>query len=340
MRGRAERPSAKKSLGRNGTYFGWSCMSWRHAESRAREHPITPTVSLVRNFRYLPGLQRLQELARAVAVEERIGGFDAQEETVAAGQRESRHIKSRVIGHRQAAEAEQAENGGERRKENGHFKSDDDVGGPTVQRPPADVDGVIHHRDEVLQHVAEGAAHNAADQHQKRQLILVQVQGVAQLLNGERRIGVELPVTLFARRLGGVDQGGGVVEFGHYAIDRLDVARLGHPCESSLILACGKSVRTSKIEIIGSRRMNSMNRNRNSPIVPRYVAQSQRVASKTRHEEGRLSCARLATMITKRSSHMPTSTISDQMKSTTVLLRTFLNQRALGAITLHAMSTQ
>ena len=45
-------------------------------------------------------------------------------------------------------------------------------------------------------------------------------------------------------------------------------------------------------------------------------------------------------MITKRSSHMPTSTIIDQMKSTTVLPRTFLNQSALGAITLQAMSTQ
>src|SRR5450759_716906 len=29
MMGRAERPSAKKSLGRRGTYFGWSCMSCR-----------------------------------------------------------------------------------------------------------------------------------------------------------------------------------------------------------------------------------------------------------------------------------------------------------------------
>src|SRR5450759_1235377 len=162
MMGRAERPSAKKSLGRRGMYFGWSCMSWRQADSRtsdsrrivgrailpasaflggsscrcgsprARQRRLKAGCSqdwlphskwhlasacqllafLVRNFRYLPGLQRLQELARFVAIEERIGGFDAQEETVAAGQRESRHVEDRVIGHRQAAEAKQAENGG------------------------------------------------------------------------------------------------------------------------------------------------------------------------------------------------------------------------------------
>src|ERR1035437_3873245 len=351
---RAERPSAKKSLGRRGTYFGWSCMSWRQADSRTRDNaskPIAPlrarlrseprpsgsdaTAFLVRNFRYLPGLQRLQELARFLPIEERIGGFDAQEETVAAGQCEARHVERRVVGHGQAAQTKHAENRGQRRKVNGHFERDDDVGGPTVQRPSADIDGIVHHRDEVLQHVAQGSAHDAADQHQERQLVLVQVQSVAQLFDGEGRIGVEFPVALFARRPGGVDQRGGVVEFGHHAVDGLS-----HPRESSLILACGKSVRTSKIEIIGRRRMNSINRTRNSPMVPRYVAQSQRVDSKTRHEEGRLSCARLATMITKRSSHMPTSTISDQTKSTTVLLRTFLNHRALGAITLQAMSTQ
>ena len=39
---------------------------------------------LVRNFGHLSGLQRLQELARLVAIEQRVGGFDAQEESIAA----------------------------------------------------------------------------------------------------------------------------------------------------------------------------------------------------------------------------------------------------------------
>src|ERR1035441_7588918 len=182
--GRAERPSAKKSLGLSGTYFGWSCMSWRQADSSrsGRTRGQTETLwwhkelrrgalwagsdFLVRNFRYLPGLQRLQKLACLVAIEERIGGFDAQEEPVPASLCESRHVERGVIGHGQSAQAEHAQNGRQRRKKDGHFKGDDDVGGPTVQRPPADVNGVIHHCDEVLQHVAEGSAHNAADQHQ------------------------------------------------------------------------------------------------------------------------------------------------------------------------------
>src|ERR1035441_7686143 len=149
--GRAERPSAKKSLGRSGMYFGWSCMSWRQAESRrsgnrrivgqailpaaaflggslrrcgrlrSRQrrlkagcsqdwmpHSFQHKAFLVRNFRYLPGLQRLQELARLVAIEERIGGFDAQEETIAAGLCEARHIERGVIGHGQSAQAKHA----------------------------------------------------------------------------------------------------------------------------------------------------------------------------------------------------------------------------------------
>src|ERR1022692_1943307 len=193
--GRAERPSAKKSLGRKGMYFGWSCMSWRHPDSRTSDSrrmvgrtprsarvPLDPpladeisfihapasrrgrrprtrgsapprrtseTASLVRNFRYLPGLQRLQERARFVAIEQWIVGFDAQEETVAAGQRESRHVEGGVIEHRQTAQRQQAENGGERRKQNRHLKRDDDVGGPTVQRPSADINRVVDHRHEI-----------------------------------------------------------------------------------------------------------------------------------------------------------------------------------------------
>src|ERR1039458_9722199 len=100
--GRAERPSAKKSLGLSGTYFGWSCMSCRQADSRRR----ALRVRLVRNFRYLPGLQRLQELASFLAIEERIGGFDAQEEPVPACLCEARHVERGGIGHGQARSEE------------------------------------------------------------------------------------------------------------------------------------------------------------------------------------------------------------------------------------------
>src|SRR5215475_8812917 len=47
------------------------------------------TVVSVRNFRYLPWLERLEKLAGAIMIEHRIGSFDTQKETVAAGQCES-----------------------------------------------------------------------------------------------------------------------------------------------------------------------------------------------------------------------------------------------------------
>src|ERR1019366_5964647 len=95
--GRAERPSAKKSLGLSGTYFGWSCMSCRQADSRRSGRTRALRGRLVRNFRYLHGLQRLQELASFLAIEERIGGFDAQEEPVPACLCEARHVERGVI---------------------------------------------------------------------------------------------------------------------------------------------------------------------------------------------------------------------------------------------------
>src|ERR1039457_5891342 len=155
MRGRAERPSAKKSLGRRGMYFGWSCMSWRQADSRrsdikrmvgrtpgsaadapvglllwreagpggpARTRGSAPPSGLpaflMRNFRYLPGLQRFQELARLLAIEERIDGFDAQEETIATSLCEARHVERGVMGQGRAGQAKESKNGGEPKKKN------------------------------------------------------------------------------------------------------------------------------------------------------------------------------------------------------------------------------
>src|SRR5437763_12958964 len=110
IRGRAERPSPKKSLGRSGMYFGGSCISWRHPQRAATANTKTmwdrpPGLSFrqqrqarrpiplesVRNFRDLPGLQALQKLAGPVAIEQGVGGFDAQEEPVARCQSEPRH---------------------------------------------------------------------------------------------------------------------------------------------------------------------------------------------------------------------------------------------------------
>src|ERR1019366_8648974 len=105
---------------------------------------------------------------------------------------------------------------------------------------------------------------DAAQQHDQRQLVVVQVERIGQLLDGERRVGIQLAIAFFAGRARGLHQRGGIVELGHQSVDRLDKFS-----PSSSTLAEGSSVRTSKMEIIGSRRMKRKNRNRNRPMVPR-----------------------------------------------------------------------
>jgi len=63
---------------------------------------VAATRVSMRNFRYLSGLQRLQEGAGWDVVEKRIGGFDQQEKPVARCQRETRHVKRRMVRHRQS----------------------------------------------------------------------------------------------------------------------------------------------------------------------------------------------------------------------------------------------
>src|SRR5581483_11052815 len=108
--GRAERWSSKKSVGRKGIYFGWSCMSCRHPVAAIRSSAVPepaksrlqprlaaqPFVQRLdslrhrsmRNFSHLAGFERLQKLASLTAVEKRIRRLDAKEETVARCQRE------------------------------------------------------------------------------------------------------------------------------------------------------------------------------------------------------------------------------------------------------------
>src|SRR5437899_6814907 len=108
--GRADRESPKNVDSRSGTYFGWSCMSWRHAaktrhaatedtketkdtEEWAQER-LAPFVTfvpfassfLIRNCGDLPRTEGRQELARPFEVEFRVGGLDAEEEAVPARQ--------------------------------------------------------------------------------------------------------------------------------------------------------------------------------------------------------------------------------------------------------------
>src|SRR5215475_12035108 len=134
--GRAERPSEKKLLGRRGMYLGWSCMSWRHADRARRGRAARASMrDLVCNFGYLFGLEALEKFAGARLIEQRIGGFDAQKKPVPAGLSEARHVKGRMVRHRQPAQSEEAKHARNRCEENRHFKCDHDIRRPAMQRP-------------------------------------------------------------------------------------------------------------------------------------------------------------------------------------------------------------
>src|SRR3954463_13748655 len=92
--------------------------------------------------------------------------------------------------------------------------------------------------------------------------------------------------------------------------------------------------------IAGRKRMNRKNSARNSPIVPRNIPKSHRVGAYMPHDEGRKSRCRLVTIMTNRSSHMPTLTTSDRTKRSGTLVRARFIHKTCGTITLHVMSSQ
>src|SRR3954453_7179848 len=131
MRGRADMPSAKKSLGSSGAYLGWLDIFCRQEtrtqkpetrrkkpSMRSLEAPLLVSafwflVSLPRDIDNLPRVECLEELPNAVEVELRIAGLDDEEELVARGLIEAAHVEDGVIRHRQAVEGEHAEDSGE-----------------------------------------------------------------------------------------------------------------------------------------------------------------------------------------------------------------------------------
>src|SRR3954451_21144632 len=148
MRGRADMPSAKKSLGSSGSYLGWLDIFCRQEtrtqkpetrrkkpSMRSLEAPLLVSafwflVSLPRHIDDLAGTQCLEEIPDAVEVELRIAGLDDEEEFVARGLIEAPHVEDGVIRHRQAIERQHSEDGGKRRDQDRALERDRDPGRP------------------------------------------------------------------------------------------------------------------------------------------------------------------------------------------------------------------
>ncbi len=75
-------------------------------------------------------------------------------------------------------------------------------------------------------------------------------------------------------------------------------------------------------------------------MLPKNVAQSQKVGVNMLHDDGTKSRCRLVMTMTKRSSHMPTFTASATRNSATRLVRTRRDQSACGTITLNSINPQ
>src|SRR6185436_12432322 len=113
-----------------------------------------------------------------------------------------------------------------------------------------------------------------------------------------------------------------------------------HYSAPSLTSACGKIVRISKIEITGKNRINRNNKLRKSPIVPRNIEKSQIVGLYIAHDDGRKSRCKLVTMITNRSSHIPTLTMIEIINSSATFPRARRDHRICGIKILHRINDQ
>src|SRR5579864_1471635 len=160
-----------------------------------------------------------------------------------------------------------------------------------MERTAADIEREIDDGDVILHQVAGQAAQDPAAQYDQRQAIMMQAEGFIHFFDGKRRVSLDLAISLGAHLAGSRGERGGVFELGHQTVDRSF-----HFSTPSTTSACGSSVRTSKIEIMGSERMNRKNRKKNRPMVPTYVATSQIVGQYNAQEDGKKSRDRLTTM--------------------------------------------
>src|SRR5438270_375461 len=231
IRGRADMPSAKKSLGSSGSYLGWLDIfcrqeSRRQTETRnqkpetrsrtdrrtrERAAPLLVSafwflVSLPGNIDDLAWMECLEKLPDAVEVELRIAGLDDQEELVARGLIEAPHVEDRVIRHRQTVEGKHAEYGGEGRDQDRAFEGDRDPGRPRVERLAADVDRIADHVRGPAHEETGHAADDAADQNDGGHAGGLHPHRFVQTVNRERREGVHFRVAGIARRFRGSGQ--------------------------------------------------------------------------------------------------------------------------------------
>src|SRR3954462_12467757 len=191
--GRALEPFLKNTLSRSGIAFGELCMSWRQPAA-ASTQTSGSRGSLRLNFIDLTRMESLQELQRPLAIELRIVGLDQQEELVARGVLEARHVERRVIRLRQPVQDEHPQHGRDRREENRQLEGHRNVLRPAVERLAGDVDRIRQLVHPLLKADTGQQPGDAAAQDDQREPLIVMADRLPRFLDRERRERVELAI--------------------------------------------------------------------------------------------------------------------------------------------------
>src|SRR5687767_4689163 len=272
-----------------------------------------------------------------------------------------------MVVHGEPVQAEHAENGAERGEQHPQLERDRDHGGPGEVRLAADHQGVGAGVDPPLQDEPERGSRESHAEDDPGKLGAPEPHGFVEAMDWEGGMGVpsgEPRVAhLFARlvevrrrREFGQDSiAGPLRKPGHeerhqeapsgasspppFSLPRwapTSCSWLDGPCG----LACGRTVLTSDVATIGTKRTNRQNIVKNSPKLPSRHDTSQIVGVKCPQDEGRKSRCSDVVMITNRSNHMPMLMMIDMVNRIGMLVRAFLDQNTWGLITLQETMIQ
>src|SRR5690349_18871887 len=114
------------------------------------------------------GTERFKKASCFVELELRIGGFDDKKKTAPARELETFHVEHRMVRHRQAVQGQDRKKGEQSGDQNRKLKGNRNERWPAVQRPAANVDRIINHRDPVLKVKAADAAEDSPDEYDQR----------------------------------------------------------------------------------------------------------------------------------------------------------------------------
>src|SRR5258706_2935819 len=208
--------------------------------------PFALLVLDITDLRY--SLEPGQKPPRLSAFKHRVARLDAQEETIAACHLKAVNVEHRMIRLRQSVQRQHPKHRGNRSQQNRAFECDRDERRPTVQRTPADVERIDVRRNPVAQRVSAKAPEYPANQHDQRQLRMLDAERLGQLFDRIRRKRIHSPVARcvgFARSFYDCRRG---LELGHHAIEFVGFVhqlafnlRIEEPATPQLVAATNSS---------------------------------------------------------------------------------------------------